>query len=192
MNRSKCPLGRGCRGALLAIIAFGVGAVPPAAGQEAKPAEPAVRAANHAGLSQLPFANRDDYQDAARGFMGTILDALVTGPGGNVVWSHRDYGFLDNDQAPDTVNPSLWRQAQLNHRHGLFKVVDGLYQIRGFDISNMTVIEGITGLVVIDRCFRSKPPRLRSIFITSTGRGDRSSPSSTLIPTPTIGAASKG
>src|SRR6202012_3849232 len=101
--------GRGCRGARLAITAFGVGAVAPAAGQDAKPAEPAVRAANHAVLSKLPFANRDDYQDAARGFIGTIPDALVTGPGGKVIWSQKDYGFLDNDQAPDTVNPSLWR-----------------------------------------------------------------------------------
>jgi len=148
MNGSKCPLGRGCRGALLAIIAFGLGAVPAAAGQEAKPAEPAVRAANHAVLSRLPFANRDEFQDADRGFIGTIPDALVTGPGGNVIWSQKDYGFLDSDQAPDTVNPSLWRHAQLNHRHGLFKVADGLYQIRGFDITNMTVIEGNTGLVV--------------------------------------------
>jgi alkyl sulfatase BDS1-like metallo-beta-lactamase superfamily hydrolase len=149
MNRSECPLGRGCRGALLAIIAFGAGAVPPAVGQEAKPAEPAVRAANHAVLSQLPFANRDDYQDAARGFIGTIPDAHVTGPSGNVVWSQKDYGFLDNDQAPDTVNPSLWRQAQLNQRHGLFKVVDRVYQIRGFDITNLNVIEGNTGLIVV-------------------------------------------
>jgi alkyl sulfatase BDS1-like metallo-beta-lactamase superfamily hydrolase len=150
MNRSGCLLGRVCRGALLAIATFGVGAAHPAAGQEAKPAEPAVSAANHAVLSQLPFANRDDYQDAARGFIATIPDALVTGPSGNVVWSQKEYGFLDIDQAPDTVNPSLWRQAQLNRQHGLFKVVDGLYQIRGLDLSNMTLIEGNTGLIVVD------------------------------------------
>jgi alkyl sulfatase BDS1-like metallo-beta-lactamase superfamily hydrolase len=74
----------------------------------------------------------------------------VTGPSGNVVWSQKDYSFLDKDQAPDTVNPSLWRQAQLNRQHGLFKVVDGLYQIRGLDVSNMTLIEGNTGLIVVD------------------------------------------
>ncbi len=150
MNRSGCLSGRVFRAALLAITTFGVGAACPAAGQEAKPAEPAVSAANHAVLSQLPFANRDDYQDAARGFVATIPDALVTGRSGNVVWSQKDYGFLDNDRAPDTVNPSLWRQAQLNRQHGLFKVVDGLYQIRGLDLSNMTLIEGNTGLIVVD------------------------------------------
>jgi alkyl sulfatase BDS1-like metallo-beta-lactamase superfamily hydrolase len=101
-------------------------------------------------VSQLPFANRDDYADAARGFIATIPDVLLTGPSGNVVWSQKDYGFLDKDQVPDTVNPSLWRQAQLNRQHGLFKVVDGLYQIRGFDVSNMTLIEGNTGLIVVD------------------------------------------
>ena len=52
--------------------------------------------------------------------------------------------------APLTVNPSLWRQAQLNMHHGLFKVVDGLYQVRGLDIANMTLIEGKTGLIVVD------------------------------------------
>jgi alkyl sulfatase BDS1-like metallo-beta-lactamase superfamily hydrolase len=74
----------------------------------------------------------------------------VTGPSGNVVWSQKDYSFLDKDQAPDTVNPSLWRQAQLNRQNGLFKVVDGLYQMRGLDVSNMTLIEGNTGLIVVD------------------------------------------
>ena len=141
---------RVCRCTLLAITAFGVGAVDPASGQEGpKPAEPAVKALNHAVLSALPFANRDDFHDASRGFIATLPDALVTGSKGNVVWSQKDYAFLEKE-APDTVNPSLWRQAQLNHQHGLFKVVDGLYQIRGFDISNMTVMEGDTGLIVID------------------------------------------
>ncbi len=117
-----------------------------------KPAEPAVKAQNHSVLSKLPFANRDDFRDASRGFIATLPDALVTGANGNVVWSQKDYAFLDNE-APDSVNPSLWRQAQLNHRHGLFKVVDGLYQVRGFDISNMTLLEGDTGLIVIDPLF---------------------------------------
>ncbi len=150
MNRSGCLSGRVFRAALLAITTFGVGTAHPAAGQEAKPAELTVSAANRAVLSQLPFANRDDYEDAARGFIATIPDALVTGPSGNVVWSQKDYGFLENDHAPDTVNPSLWRLAQLNRQHGLFKVVDGLYQIRGLDLSNMTLIEGNTGLIVVD------------------------------------------
>jgi alkyl sulfatase BDS1-like metallo-beta-lactamase superfamily hydrolase len=120
-----------------------------AVSQDAKPAEPVVKALNNAVLSKLPFADRADFEDVARGFIASLPDALVRGPGGNVVWSQKDYAFVEKD-APDSVNPSLWRQAQLNHSHGLFKVVDGLYQIRGFDVSNMTVIEGDTGLVVVD------------------------------------------
>ena len=69
---------------------------------------------------------------------------------GRVVWSLRDYAFLADEQAPPTVNPSLWRLARLNVIHGLFQVTDRIYQIRGFDISNMTVIEGDRGLIVID------------------------------------------
>jgi alkyl sulfatase BDS1-like metallo-beta-lactamase superfamily hydrolase len=137
-----------CRYSLLAIIAFGVGAADTAFGQE-KPAEPAVKALNKAVLSKLPFDKQDDFQDAARGFIATLPDALVTGPDGRVVWSQKDYAFLEK-AAPDTVNPSLWRQAQLNHRHGLFKVVEGVYQVRGLDLSNMTILEGDTGLIVVD------------------------------------------
>ena len=67
-----------------------------------------------------------------------------------MVWSLKDYAFLKAEQAPDTVNPSLWRQSQLNLRNGLFEVVPGLYQIRGFDISNMTIIEGDNGVIIVD------------------------------------------
>src|SRR5262249_56735383 len=69
---------------------------------------------------------------------------------GRVVWSLKEYGFLAEEEAPPTVNPSLWRQARLNMHHGLFRVTDRLYQVRGFDISNMTIIEGERGLVIID------------------------------------------
>src|SRR5262249_39490755 len=137
-----------CLYSLFTIIGFGVRAADPAFGQE-KPAEPAVKALNHAVLSKLPFDKQDDFQDAGRGFIATLPDALVTGPDGRVVWSQKDYAFLDR-AAPDTVNPGLWRQAQLNHRHGLFKVVEGVYQIRGLDLSNMTILEGNTGLIVVD------------------------------------------
>src|SRR5215467_4894215 len=95
---------------LLAMIAFSCGVADRAFAQE-KPAEPAVKALNNAVLSKLPFGKQDDFQDAARGFIATLPDALVTGPDGHVVWSQKDYAFLEK-AAPDTVNPSLWRQAQ--------------------------------------------------------------------------------
>src|SRR5215472_2603380 len=148
MTKLKCALCRLCLYSLLTIIAFGVGRADTAFGQE-KPAEPAVKALNNAVLSKLPFNKQDDFQDAARGFIATLPDALVTGPNERVVWSQKDYAFLEK-AAPDTVNPSLWRQAQLNHQHGLFKVVEGVYQVRGIDLSNMTILEGDTGLIVVD------------------------------------------
>jgi alkyl sulfatase BDS1-like metallo-beta-lactamase superfamily hydrolase len=109
MTKLKCVLCWLCRYSLLTIIAFGIGATDTAFGQE-KPAEPAVKALNNAVLSKLPFNKQGDFQEGARGFIATLPDALVTGPSGNVVWSQKDYSFLEKT-APDTVNPSLWRQA---------------------------------------------------------------------------------
>jgi linear primary-alkylsulfatase len=121
-----------------------------AAKRAPKDAEPATRQANHAVLTQLPFADRQDFEDARRGFIGSLPDAIVKGARDRLVWSLADYAFLQQESAPPTVNPSLWRQAQLNYQHGLFEVTSGIYQIRGFDISNMTLVEGDTGLIVID------------------------------------------
>src|SRR5208282_5182724 len=83
----------------------------------------------------------EDFEDARRGFVATLPDATIRSADGRVIWSLKDYEFL-KDKAPPTVNPSLWRVARLNLNHGLFKVTDRIYQIRGFDISNMDIIEG--------------------------------------------------
>ncbi|WP_394778722.1 alkyl/aryl-sulfatase [Undibacterium sp.] len=117
-----------------------------------KPAEPATIAAQAKLKQTLPFANKQDFDDARYGFIDTLPDALIAGPAASPVpaWNMKPYGFLQKDAAPDTVNPSLWRQAQLNSIHGLFKVTDRVYQVRNFDISNMTIIEGDKGLLIID------------------------------------------
>ena len=115
-----------------------------------KDAEPATRRANAAVLERLPFDDRRDYAEARRGFIATLPDGTVRNAAGTVLWNLRDYDFLAADEAPPTVNPSLWRMAQLNLVSGLFKVVDRVYQIRGFDIANMTIIEGDSGLIIID------------------------------------------
>jgi len=106
-------------------------------------------ACNHAVEMQLPFSDRDDFDDARRGFVGTLSPALVRGTGDRVVWDLESYAFLDAE-CPATANPSLWRQSQLNLIHGLFEVTDGIYQVRGLDLSNMTLVEGERGVVVID------------------------------------------
>jgi alkyl sulfatase BDS1-like metallo-beta-lactamase superfamily hydrolase len=121
----------------------------PAPGQS-KDAEPATRAANAAVLQSLPFADRADFDDAQRGFIASLPDGLVSGDGQRAIWSMKPYAFLDASAAPATVNPSLWRQAQLNNFHGLFKVTDRVYQVRGLDDSNMTIVESDNGVIVID------------------------------------------
>jgi len=122
----------------------------PASPLDPKDATAATLALNRAVRDTLLFADTQDFEDARRGFIGSLPEVEITNAAGRVVWSLKEYGFLDAEQAPPTVNPSLWRQARLNMHHGLFRVADRLYQIRGFDISNMTIIEGERGLVVID------------------------------------------
>ena len=115
-----------------------------------KDATPSVIARHRAMLNALPFSDRRDFDDAARGFLGTIEHAEIASPQGRTVWSLKPYGFLSAEEAPPTVNPSLWRQSRLNMQHGLFEVVPGVYQVRGLDIANMTLIEGDSGVIVVD------------------------------------------
>jgi alkyl sulfatase BDS1-like metallo-beta-lactamase superfamily hydrolase len=115
-----------------------------------KDAEPSTRAANAAVRSRLPFDDRRDFDDARRGLIATLPDGIARAASGQVVWNLSDYNFLDAAEAPATVNPSLWRMAQLNRASGLFRVADRVYQLRGLDLANMTLIEGDTGLIVID------------------------------------------
>ncbi|PWU25676.1 MAG: hypothetical protein C5B48_00090, partial [Candidatus Rokuibacteriota bacterium] len=115
-----------------------------------KDATPLTQAHNRAVLDTLPFGDTQDFEDARRGFLGTLPEVEIKNDQGRVVWSLTEYAFLADRDAPPTVNPSLWRQAQLNMHHGLFQVTDRIYQVRGFDISNMTLIEGNQGVIVID------------------------------------------
>jgi alkyl sulfatase BDS1-like metallo-beta-lactamase superfamily hydrolase len=115
-----------------------------------KDASPSVIAQQRAMRDALPFSDTTDFDDAARGFLGTIEHARITSESGRMVWSLEPYGFLSEAEAPATVNPSLWRQSRLNMHHGLFEVVPGVYQVRGLDIANMTLIEGDSGVIVLD------------------------------------------
>jgi alkyl sulfatase BDS1-like metallo-beta-lactamase superfamily hydrolase len=108
-----------------------------------------ISAANRAIRMKLPLGDREDFEDARRGLLAAPSPAIVRGTAGRVVWDMESYAFLD-EECPDTVNPSLWRQAQLNAIHGLFEVVPGIYQVRGLDLSNMTIVEGREGVLVID------------------------------------------
>ncbi len=115
-----------------------------------KDATASVIAQHAAVLKALPFSDTRDFDDATRGFLGTIEHARITSAQGRVVWSLEPYGFLSEAEAPATINPSLWRQSRLNMNNGIFEVVPGVYQIRGLDIANMTLIEGERGVIVLD------------------------------------------
>jgi alkyl sulfatase BDS1-like metallo-beta-lactamase superfamily hydrolase len=119
-------------------------------GEGPKDASATVTARHTAVGAASPFDDTRDFDDAARGFLGTIDDAAITSEQGRAVWSLKPYGFLSDAEAPPTVDPSLWRQARLNMHHGLFEVVPGVYQVRGLDIANMTLIEGDIGVIVVD------------------------------------------
>jgi alkyl sulfatase BDS1-like metallo-beta-lactamase superfamily hydrolase len=128
-------------------------------GETPKEASASVVAQQTAMLKALPFSDTADFDDASRGFMGTLEHARIVNAQGRVVWSLEPYGFLSDENAPSTVNPSLWRQSRLNMQHGLFEVLPGVYQVRGLDIANMTLIEGERGVIVVDtdldrRCAR--------------------------------------
>lgn len=126
-----------------------------------KDATSATKQANDALYQQLPFDNKTDFTDAHKGFIAALPEAVIKGEGGNVVWDPKKYAFIkEGEKSPDTVNPSLWRQAQLINISGLFEVTDGIYQIRNLDLSNMTIIEGKEGVTVVDPLVSAETARV--------------------------------
>ena len=127
-----------------------------------KPATAATIAANKAVLSALPFNDKSDFEDAQRGFIAapSILQ-IAKDSDGTIAWDLESFkNFITLDKAaPDSVNPSLWRNAQLNMINGLFKVRDRIYQVRGFDISNLTLIQGDKGWIIFDPLISAETAR---------------------------------
>jgi len=109
----------------------------------------ATSAANAAAAERLALDDPRDLEAARRGFVARDEEVVVEGPDGGTVWDLRDYAFVEGE-APDSVHPSLWRQARLNGIHGLFEVVPGIHQVRGYDLANLTLIEGESGWIVVD------------------------------------------
>jgi alkyl sulfatase BDS1-like metallo-beta-lactamase superfamily hydrolase len=138
---------------------------------EAKPARPAITAANEAVRRRFAFDDAQDLEDARRGFMGTARESVIRDAEGRAVWDLDAYGFLNQD-CPDTANPSLWRQSRLCSDHGLFEVVEGIYQVRGFDLSNMTIVEGGRGILLIDPLI-SAETAAAGLALYRGHRGDR-------------------
>jgi alkyl sulfatase BDS1-like metallo-beta-lactamase superfamily hydrolase len=106
-------------------------------------------ASHSAFVTSLPFADTRDFTWADRGFVATRKDPKITGAAGQVVWDLAAFDFL-KAPPPPTVNPSLWRQGQLMAKHGLYQISDNIWQVRGFDLANITFVKGTSGWIVID------------------------------------------
>ena len=111
-----------------------------------KPASEHTRAFNSSAATAL---DPEDFTRAQRGFIASLEDTKITDEQGRQAGDIGRYDFLKGD-APDTVHPNLWRHAKLNVNHGLFEVTEGVWQVRGYDISNITFIKSNTGWIVVD------------------------------------------
>ena len=118
---------------------------------QSKPASEHTAVINSAVYSQLDFGDTQEAEFAVRGLIAAPEVLELTDEDGRVLWSQAAYSFLDDyETAPDTVNPSLWENTKNNHAYGLFEVCEGIYQVRGYDMANLTVIRGETGWIVFD------------------------------------------
>ncbi|OKI60934.1 alkyl/aryl-sulfatase [Streptomyces sp. MJM1172] len=134
-------------------------------------AEPPIAEANAGVLRRFPFDDTRDRESERRGFIATVEESAIRAADGRVVWDLNAYGFLA-EECPPTANPSLWRQSRLVTGHGLFEVTPGIYQVRGFDLSNMTVVEGERGILVIDPLV-STETAAAALALYRRHRGDR-------------------
>ncbi len=116
---------------------------------EVKEATEITAAANAAVYQILDFSDETEREFAERGLIDAPESLVIESEDGTILWTQDVYDFLD-DEAPDSVNPSLWRNAQLNSLYGLFEVTDGIYQVRGYDLANITFVRSDSGWIVFD------------------------------------------
>lgn len=137
--------------AMLVIGCFGgiTGAIAADGKLEPKAASPSTSAAHLRIASSLPAEDGRDAEFSDRGFIATLADPVIKSKDGKPVWNLDAYAWVEG-KSPDTINPSLWRHMGLLRKHGLFALSEGMWQIRGFDVSNMTIIKGQTGWILID------------------------------------------
>ncbi len=108
-------------------------------------------------VAELPFADQADFDNARRGFIADSPNRVIANPDGSPSFDLDVYAFVRDNPAPDTVNPSLWRQSQLLAITGLFEVAEGIYQVRNFDLAVMSFIRGATGWIVVDPLVTAAP-----------------------------------
>jgi len=137
------------RHALVLALLAALPPLAPAQAREPQAATATTAQANRAVAAAYALADPQDLAQASRGLVATLPSSVIRNAQGDVAWNGGQFAFIQG-AAPDSVNPSLWRQEQLNNQAGLFKVTDGIWQIRGYDLANMTLVQGKTGWIVID------------------------------------------
>lgn len=147
MNRATLPL------RVAALLLGGTSALAQTApvdpAMQPKPASAATSAVQKSAAGSLPVEDGRDDAFSARGFIASLADPVIRNAKGAPIWNASAYDWVQGP-APASVNPSLWREVTYLKRHGLFAVGDGIWQVRGFDVSNMTVVRGATGWILID------------------------------------------
>ncbi len=126
---------------------------------------------NNQILEDLPFSDTLDFENANKGLIATDPQLKIKSHMGDVIWNQPSYDFMGKE-APTSVNPSLWRQENLNNIHGLFKVADGIYQLRGYDLANLTIIESQNGWILVDP-LTSKETSAKAIAFARKHLGDK-------------------
>ena len=150
MKRSKLFIFVGLTAALFTFSSCTGGKTGTPLDASAKEATKTTQDKNKEVYALLDFSDEQEKSFAEKGLIAAPESLELKDEKGKVVWSQKAYSFVENADAPATVNPSLWRNTQLNHLYGLFEVSDGIYQVRGYDMTNITFIKGDTGWIVFD------------------------------------------
>jgi len=160
-------------GSLSMLIFLGVNLATSAV-EKPKKATEATIAINNKLYKKLPFSDKESFNDAHKGFIAPLPQDTIKGKLGNLIWDPKLFDFIDeNMKAPDSVNPSLWRQSKLVNISGLFKVTDGIYQIRNQDLSNMTIVEGDKGITVFDPMISAETAKVgMDLYYSQRGKKD--------------------
>jgi len=120
----------------------------------------------------LPFADTRDFDEQKRGLIAPMTDLKIMADAGHVAWDMERFQFLDKQEDFDSIHPSLLRQSKLNNNFGLYEVVPGIYQVRGFDLSDITFVRGKTGWIVFDPLISKEPVRAAwKLFQQHVGKG---------------------
>jgi alkyl sulfatase BDS1-like metallo-beta-lactamase superfamily hydrolase len=122
--------------------------------------------------AQLPFADRRDFEEQKKGFIAPMKDLKIEADDGHIAWDMKQFQFLEKQADFDSIHPSLLRQSLLNNNFGVYEVIPGIYQVRGFDLSNITFVRGKTGWIVFDPLITAEPVRAAwKLFQEHVGQG---------------------